>query len=146
MYEMPGVSESRETFENEFLWGGGEHEIPKLEKQAVIDGSARDSANSLTHHLRPGLLLGKVTATNKLKEFDPDAVDGTETLYGVLPVELVLKDVEGNDQDAVCPVIVTAPVKIKNLLLKGAAVVGNADEQAVRDGLNAKRFYIDDEF
>ncbi|MBF84957.1 MAG: hypothetical protein CL489_10900 [Acidobacteria bacterium] len=44
----------------------------------VIDKDARDQTNDTTTELRKGLVLCKVTATGKYKEYDNDASDGTE--------------------------------------------------------------------
>ena len=65
-YGLPSVQTALETVENVFWWG-------RFEQEAfigsVIDGAARDAGNSGdTTVLRPGLLLGKVTSSGKLKE------------------------------------------------------------------------------
>lgn len=146
-FGVPGQAAAIYTAENEFLWGGDVTRICVLMKGCVIDGSARDAANSPTTVLRAGLLLGKVTASGKLVQWDDAAVDGSQTVYGILPVELVMVDpISGADTDRMCPVIVSAPVKVNNLLIKGAAFVGHGDETAARTELNAKRFFLDDEY
>ena len=58
-----------------------------LEDVAVqIDTTARDAGNTAyrTTYLRPGLVLGKVTATGRYKEYDDTDADGTEVAKGVL--------------------------------------------------------------
>lgn len=51
----------------------------------VIDTSARDSGNSEgSTILRKGLVLGKVTASGRYKEFDDTATDGTENSKDVV--------------------------------------------------------------
>lgn len=145
-FGVPGQTAAVFTQENEFLWGGDESRIPVLRKSIVVDGTARDAGNTPTTVLRQGLLLGKVTATGKHKQWDASAVDGTEDVAGILPVELVMTDQLGVDQDRVCPLIVFAPIKARNLLIEGAALVGHADEAAARTSLNAKRFMLDDEY
>jgi len=58
----------------------------------VLDSTARDSGNSPTTTLRKGLVLGKVTATGKYKEYDPSASDGTETARVILDDDVDLLD------------------------------------------------------
>jgi hypothetical protein len=50
-----------------------------------IDGSARDAGNTnFTTTLRPGLLLGKIYATGKYKQWDPAAIDGSQYAQCIL--------------------------------------------------------------
>ena len=58
----------------------------------VIDSTALDSGNSPTTTLRKGLVLGKVTATDKYKEYDPSASDGSETARVIIDDEVGLLD------------------------------------------------------
>ncbi len=58
----------------------------------VIDSTALDSANTPTTTLRKGLVLGKITATGKYKEYDTSASDGTETARVILDDEADLLD------------------------------------------------------
>jgi hypothetical protein len=65
----------------------------------VLDSAARDSGNSPTTTLRKGLVLGKVDATGKYKEYDPSASDGTETARVILDDEVDLLDAAGDAVD-----------------------------------------------
>jgi len=69
----------------------------------VIDSTARDADNTPTTTLRKGLVLGKVTATGKYKEYDSEADDGTETARVILDDEVNVLDDTGTaaDTDAV---------------------------------------------
>jgi len=65
----------------------------------TIDASAVDSGNpDGTHILRPGLVLGKISASGKLKDYwidydsGTDTSDGSETAYAILLNEVDLKD------------------------------------------------------
>ena len=58
----------------------------------VIDSTARDADNTPTTTLRKGLVLGKVTATGKYKEYDSEADDGTETARVILDDEVNVLD------------------------------------------------------
>ena len=146
-FGLPGQSSAVFTTENEVLWGGDESRIPVLRKSVVIDGTTRDAGNTPTSVLRAGLLLGKVTATGKITDYDPGASDGTENVYGVLQIEQVMvNQFSGLDEDKLAPVIVFGPVKASALYIQGAALIGHASEAATRTSLNAKRFMLDDEY
>ena len=54
----------------------------------TIDAAAVDAGNTPTTTLRKGLVLGKVTATGKYKQYDPNATDGTETAALILVDEV----------------------------------------------------------
>ena len=64
-FGAPGVGALLETTERELLWGGDTGKLVAIYKNGIVDGSTRDSGNSPTTVLRPGLLLGKVTSTGK---------------------------------------------------------------------------------
>ena len=62
-----------------------------------IDNTAADSGNSYrTTYLRPGLVLGKVTASDRYKEYDNGNSDGTETAAAILAQGVDLLDPLGN--------------------------------------------------
>jgi len=50
----------------------------------TLVSSAVDAGNTPTTTLRKGLVLGKVTASGKYKEYDPSAADGSETAVLIL--------------------------------------------------------------
>lgn len=54
---------------------------------AVISGAARDAGNTPDPAvLRPGLVMGQISASGKWKQFDSAAVDGSEVARGILLV------------------------------------------------------------
>ncbi|WP_146595625.1 head decoration protein [Novipirellula galeiformis] len=130
----------------DLLWGGDESRIEVLKSSAhAIDSASRDAGNTPTAVLRQGLILGLVTATGKLKQYDPDAEDGTEVPYGVLPVELRMTDELGVAVDRYCPVIVSAPVKSDRLLILGDSMIGHDDEDVTVAALKLKFFRLSHE-
>ena len=143
---VPGQAPATFTAEAEIFWGGTSSQIEILRASANIDAAAVDAGNTPTTTLRGGLIMGKVTATGKVVAWDPDAVDGSETVYGVLPNTVNMLDAFGQAEEKFTRVVVKAPVKVSELLIEGAAMVGSGDEAAARTGLNAKRFALDDEF
>lgn len=147
-FGAPGQSQAIFSTSEEILWGGDVTRIPILQRQVVIDGTARDEGNLQSPVLRQGLLMGRVTATGKLKEYNPAAADGSEVVYGVLGIEILTQDVLSNvDRDAVAPVVVLGPIRASKMLIQGQPMVGNADEVAARASLNRRgAFFLDDEF
>lgn len=77
----PGFQEAIETFENTFVIGKPELQIWDKSK---IDSTAVDVGNTgNTSVLRAGLLLGRVTATKELKQWNPTGTDGSERIWGI---------------------------------------------------------------
>lgn len=74
------------------------HRTLEFSSPVEIDDAARDAGNTDYRDtlLRPGLLMGKVTASSKFKEYDDSDADGTETAVGVLYEAVDLLDSEGN--------------------------------------------------
>ena len=127
-YLIPGLQAAIETLEQELWWGRIEQQVIQ---QGLVDGAARDAGNSPTTALRPGLLLGKVTATGKLKEWDPDASegDGTEEIYGILIYDQFVQQL-GVDKDRWLGwVLVGGNLKPESLVIPGNAARGiNGDD------------------
>src|SRR5512137_1267458 len=65
----------------------------------LIASTARDAGNTPTTTLRKGLVLGRVTASGKYKEYDADAQDGTEVARVILDDEVDLLDESGSAAD-----------------------------------------------
>jgi hypothetical protein len=90
-----GYGASREARDNEFKLS--DHGI----KVAVtIASTAADSGGTPTTTLRKGLVLGKVTATGKYKQYANGASDGTEVAAGILDDEVNLLDESGTARDS----------------------------------------------
>lgn len=127
---VPGLTTSRESYENEFRWGS---QYQGVFANGLIDGASRDSGSSPTYVLRSGLLLGQVTATGKYKQYSPTATDGSEVASAVLIESLRVQDFNGTDTDRLYAVLVGGPVKKSKLF--------NFDEQARQQMSN---FIFDD--
>lgn len=140
----PGMGTPFFTQTNQFIWGGTRAEI--IEMGFQIDSASVDAGSSNTKVLRAGLALGRLTATGLLRQFDQAAVDGTQNLVGFLKEECPLIDSLGRTMTngALVPVIVKAPVKAKNVLILGVALIGFGTEAAIRTKIRV-RFLIDDE-
>lgn len=139
----PGVAASLFSQTNQFIWGGSRAEI--LEWDAVIDSAAVDAGSHNTKVLRAGLAMGRVTASGKLRQWNPDADDGTEDLVGFLKEETPLIDRFARAQDAWCPIVVKAPVKAAEILVLGVKFKGSGNDDASNRTAIRARFFLDDE-
>ena len=144
-YGLPSVQTALETVENVFWWG-------RFEQEAfigsVIDGAARDAGNSGdTTVLRPGLLLGKVTSSGKLKEWNPAGTDGTENLYGILGYSQKMQRLGSNAERWLGWVYCWGFLKADRLLVPGQAnfgLSGQTNEHIIRKQLNSRFTFSDD--
>ncbi len=110
---VPGITTSRETYENEFRWGS---QYQGVFANALIDGNSIDSGNSPTFELRPGLLLGQVLATGKYKQYSSTATDGTEVASAILIEGLRMLSFENIATDRFYAVLVGGPVQAAKVL------------------------------
>lgn len=110
---VPGLTTSRETYENEFRWGS---QYQGVFANGLISGAARDSGNSPTIELRPGLLLGQIIASGKYTTYSPTATDGSEVASAILLEGLRMQDFEGNNVDRFYAVLVGGPVQASKIL------------------------------
>lgn len=110
---VPGLTTSRESYENEWRWGS---QWQGIFANALIDGSTIDSGNTPTFELRPGLLLGQITATGKYTDYDKTASDGSEVASAVLIEGLRMLDFSNVAQDRFYAVLVGGPVQAAKLL------------------------------
>lgn len=144
-FAKPGQGAALFTTEREIVCQGFEPNRA-LYKSAVISGATRDAGNSLTHVLRPGLLLGVVTSTGEYEEWDADASDGTQFLAGVLWKELRATDFDANNTDRVFTILVGGvPLIAGNLLVQGTAMTSATDEPLARRVLKSAGFWLDDD-
>jgi len=121
-FGLPSVQGALETSENVFWWG-------RFEQEAfigsLIDGSTRDAGNTgYTDVLRPGLLLGKITSSGKLKEWSPTAVDGTEKVFGVLGYSQKMQRLGSNADRWLGWIYTWGFLKAERILVPGATNYG----------------------
>ena len=139
---FPGLESVLETVQNQFWWGRNEQQtfIP-----ATISGAARDAGNTEPTVLRGGLLLGRVSATGFLMEWNPTATDGTEVIFGVLAAPLKMTDA-GSNTDRFTYVWVAGNAYSDRLIIKGNAdegIVGDAQEFNILNQLLDRRIILD---
>ena len=150
---IPGINPVVETFENEFLFGS--YPIQQY-SGLVISQDARDVGNTINPQiLRQGLLLGKVEATQELKEWSPNASDGSEYIWGILNQTISLRSISGrsggtnNTESRLTGYIVIAGgLLTQRLIIPGSpntGIVGNANEYLVR-ALLRENFILSDSY
>jgi hypothetical protein len=93
------------------------------------------------------MVLGQITASKKLVQYDAGASDGSQTIVGILLDDTRVVNENGEDQDQPVRVLMSGDVRASQLLIKGAAFVGHTNEAAARTALKAvgKCFLFDDE-
>ena len=142
---VPGTGTLAETIEREIMWGGDRSKGMVLEMSANYSADILDAGNTITTDIRAGLIVGKLTTGGELEEWDPDATDGTQDIFGVNPIDFRTLDLNATAVDRVLPVIVRAPFKAASLLIAGSALVGHASEFVARQALVGGGSILDDD-
>jgi len=140
-FGTPGLRDLLENVENQF-WVG-RYELQEWSGE-VIDGASVDSGNTNhTGDLRAGLLMGKVTATGKVKQWDPTASDGTQNIYGILG-HMQTVSYQGSTLDRLTAIMVAGRVDPTKLLVPGSSTLGiaaNANRIVIKNMLS-QRFLL----
>jgi len=144
-WSSPGSGTLEQTTEYEIFWGGDRGKGMVLEQSAAYSGAMRDAGNTPTTTIRGGLLMGKLTSNDHLEEWDADATDGTQELFGVLPIELRAQDFDATNTNRNAPVVVRAKLKATALLIPGTAFTSHVDEFLARQLLQAGGSILDDD-
>lgn len=132
--QNPGMSAIVVTNEAN-IWVGRESHLEL--NMMPLSSATLDAGNTPTSSLRPGLLLGKITATNLLKEHAPAGVDGSETAVAVLQVGQSTLDSSGAVMHKNAHVLLKGILNASNLLLLTALTR--------RQLLMSHRFLFDDD-
>lgn len=144
-FGIPGTGAAVFNQTTQLFWGGDESRLQILRYDAQIASATVDSGSTPTNVVRGGMLLGKITASGKLKEWNPDGSDGSEVLWAVNEFEQRMVDYLGTAQDRFTGVIVQAPLKASALLIEGATLVGHVDEYLARRQLHQMGCRLDDD-
>lgn len=110
---VPGETAAFETFENHFRFG---RDYAGLIVGALLDGTARDSGNTPSTVLRPGLVLGQISASGTWRDFGDNNTDGSDQASGVLLSSFRMTDLDNNNVQRFVWVLVGGPVKVTKLL------------------------------
>ena len=148
-YGVPGSGAISETNERNLIWGGDSAKGMVLTQSGKYSSAILDAGNSPTTNLRPGLLVGKLDSGGELVEWDASEAAagalGAQNIFGVNPLDFRSLDFDATAVDRVLPVIVRAPLKAKELLIQGSALVGHTDEFLARRQLWGMGCILDDD-
>lgn len=142
---LPGIRTLTETVERAIWFGRQELNLDLT--AYVIDSTTVDAGNTPTTDLRPGLIMGVQTADGNLRPWDPDAVDGTEIIAGVLNDAISMLDVNGTAEDKFgSKVMMKGGLWVPNLLIQGTAFTSHIGEHLAREQFGAMgKFFLSDE-
>jgi hypothetical protein len=131
---VPGLSAAIETYTAALTWG---REELLVRSSIQLSGATRDAGNTgHTTHLRPGLLLGQITAQPGLwKQYDPAATDGSQIASAILLHDANATDFLGTNTARWMPALFGGCVK-------SASIIGL---DAVARGQMRGRFWFDDD-
>jgi hypothetical protein len=143
-FGLPGIQAALETVENVFWWGRFENNIYM---PWVIDGATRDTGNTgYTDVLRPGLLLGEITATQKLTDWDHTALDGSQNIVGVLSYAQKMQRLGSNADRWLGWILVGGNVKGDKLIVPGQTnfgISGETEEHIARAQMHPRFTFSD---
>lgn len=126
----PSYGPSKTTGLNYFLVSG--YGIG-TEIAVLMDSTARDpNSPNGTSVLRAGLVLGKITASSRYKQYDNAAVDGSQTAVGFLRHDIDLRDANGTQQNTPAVMITVCEVSTAKIPTSGANYTG-LDANAITD-------------
>lgn len=95
-------------------------------KPVILAAAARDASKTPTTLLGEGLVVGKITASDKYAQYDDSAVDGTEVADLILAEDVDLVDPETNvatDSTGLC----VYSGRVDNDALNGINAAGRTD-------------------
>jgi hypothetical protein len=145
-FGIGGQTTAAFTQPRELFWGGDRTKIQVITRDTFVSGASRDAGSSPTTALRPGLLMGLITASNMAIQWDPTATDGSQNLFGINQFEaLVVDALTGSNIDKNMGLVVSAPVKASELLVLGVAMVGSDYEYLARRLLHQSGVILDDD-
>ncbi len=118
----PGITSINESTPVDLYWS----QFVQVQYQGrIIDGTTRDLGNTTTTTLlRSGLLMGQVTSTKRIKEWNPTGTDGTETIVGVLFIDVNTQRLNADQDRFNGWLMVGGPVKLEKLIIPGNASRG----------------------
>lgn len=112
-FDMPGMGDPTLTNENQFLWGSDEL---RRTEPIILDASTVDAGATPTTKVRRGLVLGRITATNKYKQYDPTATDGSQVASGILLYARNMAGLQsGVAEDRQAELVIAGCLKVGNL-------------------------------
>src|SRR5260370_10107509 len=130
---VPGSAATLSEIELALTWGPATQ--VSLSYGITVDASTVDARSAVTSELQIGLLMGKITATGKYKQYAPSATDGTQVVRGALGFQVKMIDSTGATRDMLSHLMIGG--KVRN------AALGGLDGQSRQQMAN--RFIFDDD-
>lgn len=122
----PGMGVAAYTAEHDnmgMIYGSPHHTV--FLTHAIIDGAARDANNTDTTVLRPGLIMAKLSATQKWVPFVTGGSDGSEQPAGILTMLGLNTQMDGGNVDRfLATIMVGGNVNPAALVLSASATYG----------------------
>jgi hypothetical protein len=142
---IPSIRDIQETVEAAITFGPWEYNRAFI-SPIMLSGAARDTGSTPTSLLRPGLLLGRITASNLFKEWNPTGTDGSQEVAAILLWAMDTQYLGGNDNKWMAWALFGGHVKAKSVVVPGETniglTVGNNARYARK--LMSSRFMFDD--
>lgn len=104
---VPQITSIFQTQEANFLWGPEALRGAVIPVSGVLDGAARDSTNTPTTLLRPGLVLAR--KNGKFIQYSATGTGGQQVAVGVLGMAVSMIDYAANNLDQQVPIITRGP-------------------------------------
>lgn len=124
----PGMGTEQFTTDTDaanILYGGAGLYTARYVGYAVISGTARDAGNTPTDVLRPGCIMGIISASGKWAQFTSGASDGTQYARGILMALGLTTQQDGANQDRfMATILVGGVVNPEALCLASTAGYG----------------------
>jgi hypothetical protein len=117
---VPGISSEYNTVVADVEWGTTSRRqlVP-----ALLASTTVDAGNTPTTLLRPGLILGRITASGLWKEWNPTGTDGSQWPAGILLGDVNMLTV-GVAAQRWLGILISGNVKAKSLIVPGEAAAG----------------------
>lgn len=142
---VPGILAERSTVEAQLYFGRWEQQ--EWNGGVIVSTTTDAGHTDQTSQLRPGLILGQNTTSEKLVQWDPYATDGSQRIAGFLNHHIDL-ELYGAAQDRYSNLLFYAGrIKASEILVPGQAAAGLSGkdyEWLVREQLK-HRFIFDDD-
>lgn len=143
---LPGTRSANFATPREIFWGGDASRMKIMRLQGQFSNTIRDAGETPTTSIRPGLLLGALTADSKLVHWDPTATDGSQWLRGVNEHELTATEGFGaTAAESFAPYVAVAPLKASSLLILGTALTSSTHQYLARRRLALAGCILDDD-
>lgn len=142
--QVPGMGTRVDTQENQ-VWFGKEEQ--QLYAPGYVVSTAVDAGNTPTTLLRAGLIMGRIAASGKLKQWAPTAVDGSQYAWCVLAHAIDMLTYGTAADRFTGKFLIRGNLKAGALLVGGNAslgISGDAYEMILRRQLLG-RFIFDDD-